>query len=245
MTKPLPRFVCATILFLIAAAPPTANAASAPAPIDPEFNTVMVPPAQTASPIPVKVGIYILNLVSLDEVEQTFSCTGYLAETWNDPRLAFTPQPGESRLRFYRKTDIWFPLLQFDNSTSPRRLSSYLLTGSSDGTVSYSEKFAVSLSSNMQLRAFPFDSQDLQIVVHPFTNQQGGILLRADPARTGISSASYTPLPLWHTGTVRFRAALSQSAEGSQGGQYHVTFQIRVVRNSEYYIYRIFLPLAL
>ena len=137
-------------------------------------------------------------------------------------------------------------MLQFDNSVSPRRLSSYLLSGSPDGSISYTEKFAVTLSTQMHLRAFPFDSQDLQIVVHPFTNQPGAILLAADPVSTGISDASYTPATFSHTGSVSSQTVAAQTIEaGRRGALSHVIFEIHVIRNSEYYIYRIFLPLAL
>lgn len=222
---------------------PRAAIAAPPALFNSESTPVLVPPPSATEPIHVKVGIYILNLVALDEVEQTFTCTGYLTEIWNDPRLAFTPRPGQSTPRYYQKGTIWFPLLQFDNSAFPRALSSYLLTGGSDGTINYTEKFAVKLSTNMQLRAFPFDSQDLQIVVHPFTTQANGVILSVDPHTTGISTAPYTPLPLWHTGSVSYQT-ISQSIEAGMP-HYHVMFKIHVVRNSEYYIYRIFLPLSL
>src|SRR5271154_4466377 len=105
------------------------------------------------------------------------TCTGYLTESWHDPRLVFSAGPGQPPARYYRKQDIWFPILQFDNSASPRTLSSYLMIGKPDGSVQYIEKFMVRLSSNMQLRAFPFDSQDLEIYVHPFTGQVGRIVL--------------------------------------------------------------------
>jgi len=236
--------ICVAVLFLLAAAPLPVNAAP-PAQFAPEFSSVIVPPPQATGPIPVAAGIYILNLVSLNEVGQTFSCTGYLTESWKDPRLAFTSAPGGGNFRYYRKRAIWFPLLQFDNSASPRRLSSYTLVGEPDGTVNYTEKFAVTLSSNMQLRAFPFDSQDLEIVVHPFTNMTTGILLSVDAATTGISSASYTPLPLWHTGSVSYQVVQKPTLEAGHKVQSHVIFKIRVIRNSEYYIYRIFLPIAL
>jgi hypothetical protein len=63
-----------------------------------------------------------LNLVALNEVEQTFTCTGYLTETWTDSRL--NPVPDGNRVRYYQKNAIWFPLLQFDNQ---RRLARSVL----------------------------------------------------------------------------------------------------------------------
>lgn len=210
-----------------------------------ESSTVLPPPA-TGRTIPIRLGLYVLNLVALDEVGQTFTFTAYMTETWNDPRLAFTPGAGENERsrRYYKKSAIWFPLLNFDNSAAPRVLSGYLLSGTPDGTINYTEKFSARLSSNMQLRAFPFDSQDLEIVVHPFTGQASRILLSVDPRTTGISQAAYTPLPLWHTGRVNYRTIAGET-EPNDEVRSHLSFQIHVVRSSEYYIYRIFLPLIL
>ncbi len=204
-------------------------------------------PPGNGQPITVKVGLFILNLVSLDEVSETFTCTGYMTESWKDPRLAFTPGPGQPRTHYYTKSEVWFPLLQIDNSAAPRTLSSYLMVASADGTVHYVEKFVVRASSSLKLRAFPFDSQDLEIYVHPFTGQVNRIELEVDPKSTGISSASYTPLPLWQTNRITYRS-VSGELSGEQGGieaSSHVVFGIHVKRNSEYYTFRIFLPLAL
>jgi hypothetical protein len=233
-------FVCALALCSLLLVPAIAEA-------EPQFESNTVPsPPDTGGLIPIRVGLYVLNLVALDEVQQTFTFTAYMTETWKDPRLAFTPGAGEngSARRYYKHDAIWFPLLQFDNSAAPRAPSGYLLSGTPDGTISYTEKFSVRVSSNMHLRAFPFDSQDLQIVVRPFTGQASRIVLSVEPRTTGISQAPYTPLPLWHTGSVSYRTMAGETGPGDQVRS-HLSFQVHVVRNSEYYIYRIFLPLTL
>jgi Neurotransmitter-gated ion-channel ligand binding domain len=234
------KLICAFIACLLAVGASAAGDEQ-PVPFNQEFESVNVPPQGSVTPV--RVGLYILNLVALNEVEQTFTCTGYLTETWTDSRLKFTPLPDGNRIRYYQKNAIWFPLLQFDNSAAPRQISSYLLRGDADGTLTYTEKFSVTLSSNMHLRAFPFDSQNLEIVVHPFTSQADSVILRADQAASGISTASYTPLPLWHTGTVSFRTVAERLEAGEATA--HLIFRIQVRRNPEYYVFRIFLPLSL
>jgi hypothetical protein len=205
------------------------------------------PPPGNGQPITIKVGLFILNLVSLDEVTETFTCSGYLTESWQDSRLAFTPGPGQPRSRYYTRSQIWFPLLQFDNSAAPRTLSSYLLVAHADGRVNYVEKFVVRASSIMRLRAFPFDSQDLEIYIHPFTGQVNRIELEVDPANTGISNAAYTPLPLWQTNKITYRSVSGEMSgeEHAVEASSHVVFGIHVKRKSEYYTFRIFLPLTL
>jgi hypothetical protein len=208
-----------------------------------ETATSLVPPPSNAE-VEVRVGVYVLNLVSLDEVKQAFACTGYLTETWNDPRLAFTPQPGEPHKRSYEKNHIWLPLLQFDNATDAGTFGGSLLTASPDGTVHYTEKFNIRLSSNMHFRSFPFDEQNLEIYFRPFTAQVRDIVLTPDSDSTGVSEASYAPLPLWDIGTVTYRSIARQFGNGAKVPSRFV-FEIHIRRHSEYYVYRILLPLFL
>jgi hypothetical protein len=193
-------------------------------------------------PIQVQVGVYILNLVHLDEIRQTFTCTGYLTEKWQDPRLAFTARAVQRR--YYRKQDIWFPFLHFDNSIAPRTESSYSLEVAPDGTAEYVSKFEVTVSSNMALRAFPFDSQDLAIYIRPFAREGGRIVLANDPGSSGISDAPFTPLPLWRIGRMSFRVT-PQDTDTIYQVRTHAVFSLHVERDSEYYIFKIFLPLVL
>jgi hypothetical protein len=195
-------------------------------------------------PVEVKVGLYILNLVALDEVHQTFTCTGYLTEKWNDPRLALTPGQAGGGKRYYRREDIWFPSLQFDNSAAPRTETSYLLQVRPDGTAEYVVKFGVTISSDLALRAFPFDTQDLSIYLHPFAGDVGRIILTIDRDTTGISKAPYAPLPLWSLGRMRYKAVRGHVERGYKVST-HAIFTMRVKRYSEFYVFRIFVPLVL
>jgi Neurotransmitter-gated ion-channel ligand binding domain len=237
------KLILVILLLWLLLAPGAVDGAPTPELSGPPETTVMPPPIEV-HPVEVSVGVYILNLVALDEVGQTFTCTGYLTETWIDSRLAFTPKPGEPSRRYYRGNEIWFPIVQFDNSTTARKRSGFLLTGSPDGTVRYVEKFSVQLSSNMDLRSFPFDVQDLELYVHPFTSQAESVEVTADPDSTGISGASYTPLPLWDTSAVTYRSVSGKFVKGNLAPSRFV-FAIHVKRHSEYYVFRIFLPLFL
>jgi hypothetical protein len=232
-----PAYAMVFAIILLACAPVRAE--------PPSFDRRLPSPPPAEGPIRVKVGLYVLNLVALDEVQQTFTFTAYLTESWNDPRLAFTPRADENGdvRHYYIKSSIWFPLLQIDNSAEPRKVSGYLLSGVSDGSLQYTEKISVRVSSNMQLRAFPFDSQDLEVAIRPFTFEANRIVLTIDQRSTGLSKKSYTPLPLWQTGTVTYRA-VGEQKELDEGVS-HIEFRVHVGRKSEYYIYRIFLPLAL
>jgi hypothetical protein len=194
--------------------------------------------------VEVRVGLYILNLVALDEVHQTFTCTGYLTEKWKDPRLAFDPHGVTREERYYSREDVWFPLLQFDNSSAPRTEAAYYLKVAPDGAAEYVVKFAVTLSSNMALRAFPFDAQDLEVYIRPLAGEADRITLGIDSSSTGVSPAPFTPLPLWDTGRMSYRLT-NDDFDGGFEVSTHAVFAMHVKRHSEYYIYKIFLPLVL
>jgi hypothetical protein len=69
-------------------------------------------------------------------------------------------------------------------------------------------------------------------------------VLTIDPIATGVSPAPYTPLPLWNTGGMNYRLISEQLAGGYQVHTLAV-FAMHVKRQSEYYIFKIFLPLIL
>ena len=248
MTYLAARWIPIALALLCFGLAPEASATVEPAPpviIEPTDTSVIPPPALNGrEAIPIRVGLYFLNLVSLNEVEQSFTCTVYITETWNDPRLAFNPKVGEPATHFYRNSDIWFPMLQFDNSARPPTVIGYIMSVHPDGTVRRVDKVQLTLSTSMQLRAFPFDAQDLEVFIHPFSEQVGRIALEADPESTGLSSAPYAALPLWDTSQVSYRSVKGVIEQG-YGVRSHFVFRLHVVRHSEYYIFRIFLPLFL
>ena len=58
------------------------------------------------------------------------------------------------------------------NVVEPRDIYETSLRVEPDGLMSYVERFDGVLTSTFRLKSFPFDTQELEIIVHPFTNQQ-------------------------------------------------------------------------
>jgi hypothetical protein len=215
------------------AQPPAASPASSVALLD--------PPTRDGRPVDVSVGLFFLNLVSLDEVVQSFSFTGYLYAEWNDYRLAL---PDSGPPRRYAPGQIWMPYLEFDNAASPRNSTSASLVVAADGTVHYSEAFTATLSSNLNMRPFPFDEQDLFVVIHPFVSRAQTVALRVNLDRTGISAQPYSPLPLWSLGRLSYDSA--PRVIMLAGEPYStLEFRVKIRRHAEFYVWKIFLPLFL
>jgi hypothetical protein len=115
-----------------------------------------------------------------------------------------------------------------------------------EGTVSYVERFDALVSSTFHLKSFPFDSQKLEILVHPFTNQQQFVIFTPSklPVWAAAEFASYSSLDSWNFQSLTFRLSKAGSQLGSNAVS-EARFDITVVRRYGFYLWKVFLPLLL
>ena len=71
---------------------------------------------------------------------------------------------------------------------------------SPDGTVRYAERFLAGLSSSFALRRFPFDQQQLIVIIHPFLVDGPRMKFRQDDTSTWTASRIPRPSPRWRSG---------------------------------------------
>jgi hypothetical protein len=203
-----------------------------------------LPPTLEGQATRVKLGIFVVNLAGLDEVTQQFTFKAYMRVMWNDSRLKFSPAAGESGVRRYQPDEVWHPILEFANATQARQTHNVIILGTGDGNLTYLETFAVTLAEHFRLRPFPFDDQDLEIVIHPFIAGSSQVSLSVDPVHSGYSSQRYAALPLRDIRGFRY-GARSEIVGGGLGEMSTVHFTIGIERHYSYYIWKIFLPLLL
>ena len=223
-----------------------AFAAAAPAQAGKETETkpavdLRRPP--TDGPVDVAVGLYITNVVAIDETRETFEVGGYLAGQWQDPRLALPGNPPGKR-RTFRLQDLWTPAIEAANSIS-HKTNQYWLEADSNGTVTYRERFDAVYSTDFELRKFPFDTQVLRFEFQPFlsSDSQMRFRLQALPG-TGISTDRQTELAAWRVGNLRYRAD-KLNLDPFQDPSHEAIFEVTVKRRSGFYLWKIFVPLIL
>ena len=68
--------------------------------------------------------------------------------------------------------DIWNPDVEVINQHTPRSIANWVITIDDEGTVVYEERFTAELSSDFDLRRFPFDSQRVRMVVESFRYEE-------------------------------------------------------------------------
>jgi hypothetical protein len=228
-----------------------ASAAAAPLPfaafpagLDP--NSMLLPPPTDGGRVKVTVALHVLNLSSISEVTERFQLTGYLLAQWRDPRLTYQPTGSNDKYRALAPNSVWRPQLVIINVVEPRQTYETSLRVEPDGTMSYVERFDALATSTFHLKSFPFDAQKLEVIVHPFTDQQQSIDFVASqlPVWTATEFNTYSSLESWRFMSLTF--ALGTAA--SQFGEHAVAedrFEIAVERRYGFYLWKVFLPLLL
>lgn len=199
-------------------------------------------------PVPVTLGLYITDLVGIDETRESFELDGYLIARWHDPRLAAAggenSRNGNDRVRKFRMEDIWTPPIEAANSIS-HKINSYSIEADKNGDVTLIERFNSVLSNTYALKKFPFDTQLLQVEYEPFLSAQPEIQFASGTLPgTGFRERGHIDLAAWRVQDVRY-VTETVAKDGSLPEGKEALFQITIHRRPGFYIWKIFLPIII
>ncbi len=203
---------------------------------------LLEPPSDQSKPIKVITGVYISNLVNLDQTNEDFEIMGYLYSSWKDFRLAFdAKEKGSRQLKSYTIRDIWTPKLSLVNSQKFNVTDDYLNI-SNDGSVHHVQTFEAKLSSPFFLKFFPFDSQTLLILVASWDYPTNQVILEPDHISTGLNPEAYSMPSAW-----RFKA-IKQKVESvlfppERDIYSRLTVKLEIQRHFAFYIWNFFIPI--
>ncbi len=127
-------------------------------------------------PTVVDMGVFVDSLDSIDETENTYAVDGFIDLIWCDSRLKFDAEEAGTPSEIYLEKDaeemlgeMWWPDLAFKHETKPHQIKNVELTHHEDGTMEYRASFAATIGTDFELKAFPFDHQQLHLVIDSFT----------------------------------------------------------------------------
>lgn len=201
-------------------------------------------PQNQSKPIKVTAGVYINNLINIDQSNETFTTTGYLYSRWKDARLSFDPRKkGLQQLTSYTPQDIWTPKLGLVNAEDFDVVEDQVDI-SPDGTVQRVRTFEVTLSSKFFLKFFPFDSQKLLILVEPWDFSNDQVVLEPDTIVTGINQESFATLSEWHFKGVK-QNVNSILFPPDRSHYSRLTVELQIQRQPAFYVWNIFIPILL
>lgn len=180
-------------------------------------------PART-KPIVVHVAIRVRNLAGVDEVKEQWQVTGTLISRWK------------------ARSSNWRPSLALRNEISPVAFRDVEISAEPDGTVVFWQDFDATLSTDLDLRSFPFDSETLPIVVEPTGIDVDRTVLTFDRALSSVPHDRYAELAQWRWVSLTGRSYEDTAAERAVHG---IMVDFRVRRNSASYLWKFIIPLFL
>ncbi|MEE2796448.1 MAG: hypothetical protein VYA49_03600, partial [Planctomycetota bacterium] len=144
-------------------------------------------PNPPAEPTIVKCGLFVLDIVDIDDVNETFEAEIAIVATWDDPRLAFDPEEEgtdkkifQGEFQFNEIFTGWWPQLVIINQIGRGDTNAIKISVLPNGEVSYLEQRNVRLETPMALYDYPFDIQHLRAFMIPFGNTSDQVVLQVD-----------------------------------------------------------------
>ena len=209
-----------------------------------DYDKTILPPNE-GKPIPVAVGVYIINFAGIDEPKENYQIVGYLTAKWQDKRLAFNAKKlGLSEKVYNDKDQVWHPDLEIFNQVGARNSSRIQIKITPSGNVSYIESFDATVSSDLQLRRFPFDSQSLRLIIDSFQYHNKEVLFLPDKDKIGVNREPFVTLSEWTIKDVKY-AQTDQFFPQDKKTYSRLNIFFDIQRNSGFYVWKIFLPLLL
>ena len=169
-------------------------------------------PLDPSAPTLVKIKLLPWRVAEINAEEASFMIDAQLTTQWLDPGLAFKPQPGQPDPLKYElympQRQIWVPDLSFPSRTGQREHSEEIDTAivSSDGVVIRRQRIAVTLTTILDLRWFPYDKHVFRIPLE--CQLYKGIHLRLEDANSNADHLK--PNPSWD---IQYRRAVSEEYE--------------------------------
>ncbi|MGB5630897.1 MAG: hypothetical protein WBM57_16135 [Woeseiaceae bacterium] len=237
---PIRKLVFCTAMLLVASLSITSLHAQG---LDtPEARLIAERPTVDGESTEVTVAVFLIDIDEIDDVRQRFKADVFVIVGWQDPRLALPGNEGSDQLRTIPIDEIWTPrgLIVNDRGLSPQL--PLVAEVDAKGNVIQRQRLSGEMAVDLDLRKFPFDTQQLPIE---------------------FISYRYSPDELRFSPSSKFAAGVETfSGEGwrfhlldPEFGEFTIpdagvsrpalTFIVEAQRMSQYYLLTMFLPMSL
>jgi hypothetical protein len=203
-------------------------------------------PSSGNGPTQVSIGIWMVNITSIDSAQQSFTAEIALVLRWKDSRLTHT---GNGVVR-YPLEQVWHPRVAIVNETnSVSRKFPDAVEVEPDGTVNYRQRYAGAFSQPLRLQSFPFDRQTfhVQLVAVRYGANEVQFVPDQDWIDHGLKHAGgiapSITLPDWTIENWNTKSLGYVLAPGFEYSGY--AFEFTAARNVQHYILKVILPLVL
>lgn len=183
----------------------------------------------------VQVGVYVVDVVEIDDARRTFTADAYVILRWKDARLA---KPGASR-RALPLSAVWHPGALVFNQRNVTRTLPEVVGVDEGGNVECRQRYQGTFSIHLDLRKFPLDEQTLRVHFVTPGLSPAEIELVAD--ERGGRAGEFSILD-WAIGEPTTQADPLIAPDGNQVAGISVTLSAR--RQAKTYVYSFIIPLT-
>jgi hypothetical protein len=190
----------AVILALAGTFHPTAAQRSADEPsVQDREPFLLSPPTTPDGPVVVEVGFFLADLNEIELHEQRITVQGVLTARWHDPRMTFDPEVVgveekifQGNYQFSEVATGWWPQLVLINGSGLYIRQGLLLRHRHDGWMTYIEEFNAGVEVPAELRRFPFETEEFEIVFTVLGHDIDEVRLEVDSAASGRRAEGLT-----------------------------------------------------
>ena len=199
-------------------------------------------PNSSGSSTEVTIGVYLVDIDEIDDVSQRFNVDVFVNIAWRDPRLALPVDKQEDQIRLFPMSEVWNPrgMIVNDRGLDPK----FPLVVNVDalGNVVYRQRFYGELAVDLDLKDFPFDTQQLPIDVISYQYDP-------DEVRFSENSRIAADVGAFSVEGWGFRLLEPNFGEFSVPAvgvvRPRMTFILEAKRNAQYFLATMFLPMSL
>jgi hypothetical protein len=202
-----------------------------------EDSTLGTRPFSTKGPTEINLRLYINDIVSIHDVDQSFMADVLFRAEWHDPRLRHSDPVACQAAN----GQIWTPVLQLLNRRSVERIREPELSVSPEGDVVFLLRSFGKFSFRADLSDFPFDQQSLSFnIVSTYSPEEVRLISR--PEMLGLneqlSVANWTIQPQGSHNQAHYIAPVDRYLE-------RLDIVLDATRLTGYYTWQQLLPLLL
>jgi hypothetical protein len=219
-----------------------AHPTTSASPVTANAEKALERPTAWGEPTDVGVGIYLIDVDTVDSANQNFSASVYYEVRWKADILKHQG-PGPKIVPI---TSVWTPRLTIVNQQQAWNAFPSAVEIYPDGEVVYRQKTWGWFSQSLDLRDFPLDQQTLSIHLVAAGLLQTDVtltpLLGASGRGSGIAETFSLPDFKVTSWTAESRAYFPFKGEAGTAG---FIMEVKVVRQPDFYIWKIIVPLCL
>ncbi len=206
---------------------------------------VIPPPSAKEQPFEVKMGLYLIHIVKIDQPNQILSGLFEITTLWKDDRLSFESQDGTPKIYSGAEADkilatMWYPDPEIVNQASKPSIQKNNLTIFPDGSIKYRYIFSADILTEFDYTRFPFDDQELRVEIQSFIYNSDQLVFLPSEQYTGISKLFRSDDWLAYPASVfaGFKRAFGFESQDRS----YVLYEIKLERRTQFYILQIILP---